>query len=50
MKTRAHLAENIGALQVPLTRAEQKEINSQIEAITVRGDRHAPAMMKVLDG
>ena len=50
MKTRVHLAENIGALDVPLTRAEQKEINNEIEAITVRGDRHAPAMMKVLDG
>ncbi len=50
MKTRAHLAENIGALDVTLTRAELKEINSQVEAITVRGDRHAPAMMKVLDG
>ena len=26
------------------------ELNAQIEAITVRGDRHAPAMMQVLDG
>jgi aryl-alcohol dehydrogenase-like predicted oxidoreductase len=50
MKTRTHLNENIGALDLTLTRAEQKELNSQIEAITVRGDRHAPAMMKVLDG
>ena len=50
MKTRAHLNENVGALDLTLTRAEQKELNSQIEAITVRGDRHAPAMMKVLDG
>jgi aryl-alcohol dehydrogenase-like predicted oxidoreductase len=50
MKTRAHLGENIGALQVTLTRAELKEINSQIQAISVQGDRHAPAMMKVLDG
>jgi len=50
MKTRAHLGENIGALDVRLSSAEQKDLNSQIEAITVRGDRHAPAMMKVLDG
>jgi len=42
--------ENIGALAVELSPAEQQELNSQIEAITVRGDRHAPAMMKVLDG
>jgi aryl-alcohol dehydrogenase-like predicted oxidoreductase len=50
MKTRTHLNDNIGALDLTLTRAEQKELNSRIEAITVRGDRHAPAMMKVLDG
>jgi aryl-alcohol dehydrogenase-like predicted oxidoreductase len=50
MKTRTHLNENIGALDVRLSGAEQRELNSQIEAITVRGDRHAPAMMKVLDG
>jgi len=50
MKTRAHLTENLGALDLTLTRAEQKELNNQIEAIPVRGERHAPAMMKVLDG
>lgn len=50
MKTRSHLDDNIGALDVRLSGAEQQELNSQIEAITVRGDRHAPAMMKVLDG
>jgi aryl-alcohol dehydrogenase-like predicted oxidoreductase len=50
MKTRAHLEDNIGALHVALSPAEQKELNAKIEAITVRGDRHAPAMMKVLDG
>jgi aryl-alcohol dehydrogenase-like predicted oxidoreductase len=50
MKTRAHLSDNIGALNVKLSSAEQKELNAQIVAITVRGDRHAPAMMKVLDG
>ncbi len=49
MKTRMHLAENIGALNVTLTRAELKEINSQIQAITVHGERHAPAMMEALD-
>jgi aryl-alcohol dehydrogenase-like predicted oxidoreductase len=50
MKTRAHLNDNIDALNVTLSGAEQKELNAEIEAITVRGDRHAPAMMKVLDG
>jgi aryl-alcohol dehydrogenase-like predicted oxidoreductase len=50
MKTRTHLNDNIGALNVALSGAEQKELSAQIEAITVRGERHAPAMMKVLDG
>lgn len=50
MKTRAHLEDNIGALDVRLSEADQKELNGAIEAITVRGERHAPAMMKVLDG
>jgi len=50
MKTRTHLNENVAALDVKLSPAEQKELNGAIEAITVRGDRHAPAMMKVLDG
>jgi aryl-alcohol dehydrogenase-like predicted oxidoreductase len=50
MKTRAHLTENIAALDVVLSDAEQRELNSQIDAITVRGDRQAPAMMKVLGG
>jgi len=50
MKTRTHLNENVAALDVKLSPAEQNELNGAIEAITVRGDRHAPAMMKVLDG
>ena len=50
MKTRTHLSQNIGALDVKLSPAEQKELNARIEVITVRGDRHAPAMMKVLNG
>jgi aryl-alcohol dehydrogenase-like predicted oxidoreductase len=50
MKTRTHLVENVGALELTLSRDEQKEIRAQIEALTVHGDRHAPAMMQVLDG
>lgn len=50
MKTRAHLADNIGALDVSLTPDELQDINTRIEAFTVRGTRHAPAMMQVVDG
>jgi len=50
MKTRTHLAENVGTLELTLSRAEQKEIQEKIAALTVHGDRHAPAMMKVIDG
>jgi aryl-alcohol dehydrogenase-like predicted oxidoreductase len=50
MKTRTHLVENVGALELTLSRDEQKEIRAKIEALTVHGERHAPAMMKVLDG
>jgi aryl-alcohol dehydrogenase-like predicted oxidoreductase len=50
MKTRTHLVENVGALELTLSRDEQKEIRAQVEALTVHGDRHAAAMMKVLDG
>jgi len=50
MKTRTHLAENVGALELTLSRVEQKEIREKIAALTVHGERHAPAMMKVIDG
>jgi aryl-alcohol dehydrogenase-like predicted oxidoreductase len=50
MKTRTHLAENVGTLELTLSRGEQKEIQEKIAALTVHGDRHAPAMMQVIDG
>jgi aryl-alcohol dehydrogenase-like predicted oxidoreductase len=49
MKTRAHLRDNLGALDVRLTDAEQRELRAQVATIPVRGDRHAPAMMKAID-
>ena len=49
MKTRGHLAQNIGALAVQLSHAEQQELRTQIASITVQGERHAPAMMKAID-
>jgi len=50
MKTRAHLRENLAALQLQLTPAELRDINTRIETLTVRGERHAPAMMRVVEG
>jgi aryl-alcohol dehydrogenase-like predicted oxidoreductase len=50
MKTRAHLAQNVAALEVVLPQAQQYELASQIAALAVKGERHAPAMMQVLDG
>ena len=49
MKTRAHLRDNIAAVQVQLTAAEERELRAQVTAIPVQGERHAPAMMKVID-
>ena len=49
MKTRAHLNENLGALEVTLSAVEQQDLRAKLAAIPAQGDRHAPAMMKVLD-
>jgi aryl-alcohol dehydrogenase-like predicted oxidoreductase len=50
MKIREHLRQNVAALDVVLTREEDKALSERISALAVQGDRHAPAMMKVLDG
>jgi aryl-alcohol dehydrogenase-like predicted oxidoreductase len=50
MKTREHLQQNVAAAALTLTDAEQKALAERISALAVQGDRHAPAMMKVLDG
>ncbi len=49
MKTRAHLQENLGALDVKLSGAEQSELRARVAALPVQGDRHAPAMMKAIE-
>ena len=49
MKTRAHLADNLGALQVSLSREERDELTAKVEQLKVQGERHAPAMMQLLD-
>lgn len=50
MKTRAHLQQNIAAADVVLSDEEQKQLAAQISAWTVKGERHTPAMMQVLEG
>jgi aryl-alcohol dehydrogenase-like predicted oxidoreductase len=47
MKTRPHLRDNLGALQVKLSAQQISRIDGL--AAQVEGDRHPPAMMKILD-
>jgi len=47
MKTRRHLADNLGAARVTLTPAQVSHIDAL--AAQVAGERHPPAMMKILD-
>jgi aryl-alcohol dehydrogenase-like predicted oxidoreductase len=49
MKTRAHLSQNLGALDVKLSEAEQQELRTAIAALTVHGDRHTVPMMKAIE-
>jgi aryl-alcohol dehydrogenase-like predicted oxidoreductase len=49
MKTRTHLNDNLGALQVVLSGAEEQELRRLVDAMQVRGERHPPPMMKTLD-
>ncbi len=49
MKTRAHLADNLGALEVALSPAELDALRALVDGVAVRGDRHPPAMMQAID-
>lgn len=49
MKTRAHLADNLGALSVQLSPEERDDLTKRVERLAVVGERHAPAMMQLLD-
>ena len=50
MKTRQHLADNLGALEVALTTAEREELAALVQRLAVHGERHPAGMMKILDG
>lgn len=49
MKTRTHLADNIGAIDVALAQSELRQLADEIDRLTVRGERQPPAMMRALD-
>jgi aryl-alcohol dehydrogenase-like predicted oxidoreductase len=49
MKTRAHLRDNVGALDIALTANEAQELRAQVAPIGVQGERHTPAMMKAIE-
>ena len=50
MKTRAHLTDNLGALEVTLTAAEQHALRALVDEIGVRGERYPAAMMAAVEG
>jgi aryl-alcohol dehydrogenase-like predicted oxidoreductase len=49
MKRRAHLNDNLGALEISLSATEQRELAEEIARISAKGERHPPAIMKILD-
>jgi aryl-alcohol dehydrogenase-like predicted oxidoreductase len=49
MKTRKHLDDNLGSLNVSLSAAEAKELAQRLLEIGIQGERHPPAMMKAID-
>ncbi len=45
-----YLEDNLGALDVTLTPADEEHIREQLAAIPVTGDRYQPAMMELVNG
>ena len=43
------MADNLAALQVVLSAAEERELRRLVDAMQVHGDRHPAPMMKTLD-
>ncbi|HUN26716.1 MAG TPA: aldo/keto reductase [Steroidobacteraceae bacterium] len=50
MKTRAHLTDNLDALEVIVTPEERAGLHALVERIGVRGERYPPAMLRALGG
>jgi aryl-alcohol dehydrogenase-like predicted oxidoreductase len=49
MKTRAHLAENLAGGELLLAPEQLQRIEDLLASSPVAGERHPPAMMKILD-
>jgi aryl-alcohol dehydrogenase-like predicted oxidoreductase len=49
MKTRAHLRDNLAGARLVLTPELLAHIESRAARLQVVGDRHPPAMMKIID-
>jgi aryl-alcohol dehydrogenase-like predicted oxidoreductase len=49
MKTRSHLRDNLAGGRLPLSASQLATLNARAAAIPVQGERHPPAMMKIVD-
>ena len=49
MKSRAHLNDNLGALDVRFSKAELDELNATMARTPVQGERYPPGMLQALD-
>lgn len=49
MKRRSHLHDNLAAAALPLSAAERGELGALFDRLGIRGERHPPAMMRVID-
>jgi aryl-alcohol dehydrogenase-like predicted oxidoreductase len=50
MKSRAHLTDNLGALEIELSQAEREGLRALVDEIGVHGERYPGAMLKALGG
>lgn len=49
MKTRAHLRDNLAGARLRLTEVELAELTAIAARLPVQGERHPPAMMRIID-
>lgn len=50
MKTRAHLADNLGAIEIRLSPSERDGLRALVDQVGVRGERYPGAMLRALGG
>ncbi len=49
MKTRAHLRDNLAAARLRLSSDLLENLETRAAELTVVGERHPPAMMRIID-